>query len=174
MQKLQFVFCDALGHHVLMILESSSWAEPALGLDGAERGPTQSNNPLFLLLFDQLCVDLDFYRVANHCLAGLEEVVVDQIEIFAVDGRGPRDSATQVAPRVGDCRRRSVNVERDFARSSVDREIADYLQLAAATNDILGLEFDGWVLFNVEEIRTLEILVPRLNPRIDRVDVNAG
>jgi len=45
---------------------------------------------------------------------------------------------------------------------------------SAAAYDPFGFEFDGRVLFNVEEIRAFEIFVPRVDPGIDRADVDAG
>ena len=59
-------------------------------------------------------------------------------------------------------------------RGSVDGQIADHLQLSTAACDAFGFEFDGRILFHVKEIRALKIFVPRLDPRIDRADVDAG
>src|ERR1700681_1433253 len=119
-------------------------------------------------------VNLDLDVISNHCFPGLEKVVVDQIEISAVDGRRRGNSAARIAPRVGQFRSRSINVERDFARASVNSQIANHLQVPAAAYDPFGFEFDGRVLFNVKEIRAFEILVSRLDPCIDRANVDAG
>src|SRR5450759_2276734 len=126
-----------------------------------------------LLLYD-FRVNLDLDVISNHRFSGLEKVVVDQIEILAVDGRRRGKSASRIAPRVGQFRRRSINVERDFVRSSVDGQIANHLQLPAAAYDPFGLEFDGRVLLNIKEIRASKIFVPPLDPGIDRADVDAG
>jgi hypothetical protein len=56
----------------------------------------------------------------------------------------------------------------------VDGKIANHLQLAAAVYNAFGFEFDGRILFNVKKIRASKIFVPRLDPCIDRADVDAG
>src|SRR6266481_4054046 len=120
------------------------------------------------LLLHHFRINLDLDVVSNHRFTGLENIVVDQIEVFAVDGRCRGNSAARIAPRIAQFRRWAINIERDLACGSVDGQITDHLQLPAAVYDPFGFEFDGWVLFNVEEIRTFEVFVPRLDPRIDR------
>src|SRR5271166_324235 len=127
-----------------------------------------------LLLLHHFGVNLDLDRIAHHRFAGLEKIVVDQIEILAINGGRRGNSAARITPRVDHFRRRSIHVKRDFTRGPVDGEITDHLQLPSATYDQLGLEIDSRIFFNVEEIWALEVLVPRFDPGVDGSDVDTG
>ncbi len=127
-----------------------------------------------LLLLHHFRINLDLDVISNHRFTRPEKVVVDQIEIPAVDVRCRGNSAARITPGIAHFRSRSINVERDFTCGSVDGQIANYLQLPAAAYHPFGLEVDGRVLFDVKEIRASKIFVPRLNPGIDRTDVDAG
>src|SRR5208283_2401447 len=136
--------------------------------------PQWFNVSIKLFLLYKFRVNLNFHIIADGSLAGAEQLVVEEIEIFSVDRRHRGNSAARITPWVGDCRSRAVDVQRDLVRSTVDGQIADHLQFAAAAGDPLGLEFHGGILFHVKEIRAAQIFVAHLNPGIDRVDIDGG
>src|ERR1700722_7200598 len=127
-----------------------------------------------LFLLHDFRINLDLDRIANHGLAGPEHLVVSQIEILAIDAGGCRDATARVAPRIRNLRRRPIDIERHFVRCPVDGEIANDLQFTGAARDLLGFEFDGWILFNVKKIGTLKIFIARLDSGVNGIDVNAG
>src|SRR5271166_4531905 len=88
-----------------------------------------------LLLLHHLRVNLNFNHVAYRRFTGLEKIVVEQIEILAVDGRGRGKSAARIPPRVGHFGSRSINVESDFESGSVDGQIANDQQLSSSVGD---------------------------------------
>jgi hypothetical protein len=125
-----------------------------------------------LFLLHHLHVNLDLDVVSNHGLARLEQVVVDEPEIPAVDGGGRRKSAPHIAPGVVQFGGRAVHIERHLAGRTVNGQIANHLQLATGVRNAFGFEFHGRIFFNVEEVGTLQILIPHFDPRIHRTDID--
>src|SRR6266404_1773342 len=116
MQELYFILCDAIGHHSSIIPEGS-WR------DGRPRPSTvRPRRVVFrelLLILHHFRINLDLDDISDHGFAGLEKIVVDEIEILAVDGRCRGNSAARIAPRIAQFRSGSINVKRDFARGSM-------------------------------------------------------
>ena len=96
-------------------------------------------------------------------------------EVGALDLRGRRRSNVRVAARVGRWRARTVNVKRDFFGCSVDREVADDLQLAfPGSLHGFRLEGDRRILGSVEVVRAAQIVVAHFHASIDGCRLDGG
>jgi hypothetical protein len=97
----------------------------------------------------------------HDCRRGFDHPAVLQAPVAAIDRRGRQRAHPEILP-LFQRRGRTLDVERDFLRHAVHREIARQLELAGAVRDgALGLERGRRELGDVEEVRGLQVLVAR-------------
>src|SRR5271166_1524027 len=127
-----------------------------------------SQGPRLALLLNGFDIDGDLNVVSDNHATGFKRFIPIQAEILAAEGgrRGCADASVThwIFYRGGG----TLDVEHDFLGDAVQSEVAGKLPFAGAVGfDLLGLEFNGRVFFDIQKIRALEILIAHFDPRID-------